>query len=85
MGGRGGRSRVEGWSHVTPWRRRWRTPTRDSDVPLAALPQVLGTHLVTAFSPGGAQPASLSAPPTQPLPERPSNPKRAHRGAACGR
>lgn len=57
-----------------PMEKGGRTPTRDSDVPLAALPQLRGTHLVTAFSPGGAQPDSLSAPPTRPLPERHAHP-----------
>lgn len=54
--------------------------TWNSEVPLGAHPHVLGIHLVTAVSPGGAQPGSLcSCPglprPTSGIPWRPGSPR----------
>lgn len=43
-------------------------PTWDSEVALRAHPQVLSIHLVTAISPGGAQPGTHSQLLAQPTP-----------------
>lgn len=54
--------------------------TWNSEVSLGAHPHVLGIHLVTAVSPGGAQPAHSAAAQAHPAPPAASHGHRAHPG-----